>query len=239
MTEKLDSFMAMLAAATPADNICNQWRDWREGIDCGPEAPQLRQKHLRAYLAARLDNAEALLFAEASGYQGARFSGIAMTCERSLLGHKKWLDRELIFPGGGERTSDTQASPQATVQTYGFCEPTASIVWKGLLERPCAAGKVVLWNIFPFHPHRPRQYLKNGTPTEADILAHLDITKAILELFPDRPVLSVGQLSSARLAAFGVKRLSSVRHPANGGAPEFRSGLAAFLKKHAIGNPAL
>jgi hypothetical protein len=238
MVDKLDKFIAMLAAVNPSGNVCNPWRDWRPGIDSGPEAPALRRAYLRAYLNARLEKAEALLFAEATGYQGARFSGIAMTCERSLLGYKKWLARDLIFPNGErKRTSDTNASRYMVVQQRGFCEPTATIVWKGLLKRDGAAGKVVLWNIYPFHPHRPGEYLKNGTPTNSDILAHLCIAKAMLELFPDRPVLSVGDLSSAHLGALGVKKKDTVRHPANGGAPEFWVGLANFLNKHAVGEP--
>lgn len=238
MIDKLDQFITMLAAAKPGGNVCNPWRDWRLGIDSGPEAPALRRAHLRAYLNARLAKAEALLFAEATGYQGARFSGIAMTCERSLLGHKKWLAKDLVFPNGErKRTSDTNASPYKAVQRSGFCEPTATIVWKGLLERDGAAGKVVLWNIYPFHPYRPGEYLQNGTPTESDIRAHLDIAKAMLELFPDRPVLGVGDLSSAHLDDLGVKKKDTVRHPANGGAPEFRAGLANFLDKHGVGKP--
>ena len=49
------------------------------------DAAQVRRNNLMAYLLPRLGRSKIFVVAEAVGYQGGRFSGIAITCERMLL----------------------------------------------------------------------------------------------------------------------------------------------------------
>ncbi|MBQ5344040.1 MAG: uracil-DNA glycosylase, partial [Acidaminococcaceae bacterium] len=69
-----------------APRVFNPWREYEPGLDIGPEAPQIRYGNLQRYLELRC-NAHYLFIAEGLGYQGGRFSGMAMTSERILLGH--------------------------------------------------------------------------------------------------------------------------------------------------------
>ena len=50
------------------------------------EGPALRRANATAYLNARGGRAPLLLVGEAMGYAGGRFSGIAFTAERTLMG---------------------------------------------------------------------------------------------------------------------------------------------------------
>ena len=81
----LNTFMKHLQTYR-APRVFNPWRDYEPGLDIGPSAPEIRYHNLQRYLELRL-NAHYLFIAEGLGYQGGRFSGMAMTSERILLGH--------------------------------------------------------------------------------------------------------------------------------------------------------
>ena len=157
----VDRFMADLGSVSPSDLWFNPWRDWIPGIDIRPEAPRQRCAHLRAYLEARMATAAFLLVAEAPGYQGARFSGVAMTCERTLLGGKPEIPSHALFASDVvcRRTSDPAIARNGVERRLGFCEPTATVVWRELVARSGAAMGAVMWNVFPFHPHKPGEPL--------------------------------------------------------------------------------
>ena len=64
-----------------APRVFNPWWEYEPGLDIGPSAPEIRYHNLQRYLELRL-NAHYLFIAEGLGYQGGRFSGMAMTSER-------------------------------------------------------------------------------------------------------------------------------------------------------------
>lgn len=88
MGSEVDHFVDLLQRCPSKGLVSNPWRDWDRAFDTGKDAPRHRSNHLRAYLNARLSTAKALLIAEAPSFQGAKFSGIPMTCERTLLGRR-------------------------------------------------------------------------------------------------------------------------------------------------------
>ena len=74
--------------------------------------------------------------AEAVGYQGGRFTGIAITCERMLLDKHKTIRAKDVTPIRLERTSSpTSSLLKGTQQKYGFNEPTDTVVWSAIVER--------------------------------------------------------------------------------------------------------
>ncbi|WP_234053705.1 MULTISPECIES: hypothetical protein [unclassified Xanthobacter] len=186
---RLNTFLEALKAAEPAGPLVNPYRGWVKGIDADPEAPAARARHLQAYLGERLSDAALILVAEAPGYQGARFSGIAMTCERTLLGHKPQVPASAVMQMRAVRTSDPAAARNDPERLSGFGEPTATMVW-------------------------------------GEVSAHLDLLEALLDLFPGRPVVAVGETAKRNLARLGIEA-AGVRHPANGGCSAFGRGLAA------------
>lgn len=225
--EDLDWFLASLQARPSRSNVTNPWVTSVPGVDA-VDAPQIRLGHLRAYLAPRLYSAELLLVAEAPGYQGCRFSGIAMTCERTLLNRKKGIPAQGVFSGPKQRTSATTVSGKASVRRYGFCEPTATVVWQTLLGLGIKADKFVLWNVFPFHPHEPGQPLSNRTPTAAEVESESQVLLDFVALFPRCRVVAVGETAGKRLHRHDLS-IPVVRHPANGGVPDFQAGLTRLV----------
>src|ERR1700722_6105865 len=170
MSSEVDQFIDRLREYRSNGSVSNPWRDWDRKYDTDEDAPIRRSNHLRAYLNARLNTAKALLIAEAPSYQGAKFSGIPMTCERTLLGLRRVSCADVFDETiKRQRTSRPPETSSKAVKLWGFCEPTAGYVWGHMADRPGLSKKIVLWNILGFHPYRDSNRLSNRTPKDPEI----------------------------------------------------------------------
>ena len=241
MSSQVDQFVEQLQKYRSPELVSNPWRDYDSKYDSDKDAPSQRSNHLRAYLNARLNTAEALLIAEAPSYQGAKFSGIPMTCERTLFGLRHDFRVSCADVIGEtikfQRTSSPEASSKQAVKRDGFCEPTAGYVWGHMAKQPGLFKKIVLWNVFAFHTHKDTGTLSNRPPKKEEI--HTDdnrgVLKAFLLLFPDLPILAVGKISGKYLNEYlkewGLgNKVSVARHPAMRGATKFRGDFDEFLR---------
>ena len=192
------------------EHVFNPWRDRDAGTDAAADAPAARIARLRAHLDA---DARWLLLGEAAGYQGAHVSGIPFTSERLML--EGAIPRIAL---GGRRLS-TRPRP--------WSEPSATTVW-GTLHALGRAQDTLLWNAFPWHPHRPGLPQTNRAPTPAERRAGLPVLLALLAAFPGVRCFAVGRNAETSLAEVGVAA-TPLRHPSMGGASRFRDGLHAAL----------
>jgi hypothetical protein len=151
----VEAFLNTLHDLPAMPNVFNPWRDMDPVHDENPSAPIIRTEQLRRYLRQRLGTARLVLIAEAAGYQGAKFTGIAMTSERILLGHKPEVPATHPVEGGALQTSKRDHHP------LGVNEPTATIVWTQMAKHQLPPNDFVLWNAFPCHPHDPGESLSN------------------------------------------------------------------------------
>lgn len=225
MSEAVSRFIDRLQAFS-SRQVFNPWSEHDADADASRRAPQIRADQLSRYLAERVAHADLLLIAEAAGYQGAKFSGCAMTSERMLLGHlhAKGINPQDILSGPIVRTSRSSLRP------LGFNEPTATVVWSTLLGAGLAPRSWVNWNAFAFHPHREGDRLSNRTPGNAELHAASDCLRAFLEIFPRCTVVAVGAQCARTLDSFGVA-YSAVRHPSMGGATRFRAGMHGIISR--------
>lgn len=226
MSKKIDVLLEMLQHPPHNHNIFNPWYDNDHENDGGPRAPEIRRWQLDAYLRTRLRRAKYLLLAEAVGYQGGHFSGIAMTSERILLG--QLADRgvlpEHVLPN---RKARQTSHPAKFVN--GFSEPTATIVWQALMHSGLDPAEFVLWNIFPWHPFQPEKgLLSNRTPTNSELQSAIPIVEYVLRTFKKAKIAAVGRKSAGILEQLGVQA-TAMRHPAQGGATLFRQQFAAWV----------
>jgi hypothetical protein len=143
-----------------------------------------------------------------------------MTSERQLLASGSLGDE--LFAGEKRRTS------RETVRAKGFTEPTATIVWGRMLEAGLAGPEWVNWNAFAWHPRKDGP-LTNRTPTPQEFEAGVPVLDRFLSLFPGAAVVAVGEKARGKLGELGVRVVAAVRHPANGGATEFRKGIDRVL----------
>jgi hypothetical protein len=196
-----------------APNVVNPYREAFADLD-GPAAARRRRENLEAYL-DRVGTPRLVLVGEALGYRGGRFSGIAFTSERQLLGPD---DRRL--PWGGAPFQATSRNPAL------WLEPSGSIVWDGLGGD--ARGALV-WNSFPWHPYAAAGPLSNRTPERGLVAANLHVLERLLAELPDARMLAVGRTAQGALAELGLEA-PALRHPAHGGAMLFREQLREQMR---------
>lgn len=216
-----------LLEKTPEGAFFNPWFQRDEEHDISEDAPEIRRNHLKTYLQERLGKAKYLFVAEALGYQGGHFTGIAMTSERILLGHHEPVHG---IPADGAFTSITfKRTSKTEVNAKGMSEPTATIMWKALYNLGINPYETVLWNALPWHPYKQADgLLSNRTPTDDELEKGYPALQAFLGLYPDGKIIAVGRKCEQSLNAFDVPHIP-VRHPANGGAPKFRKQMKGIL----------
>ncbi|SMO75955.1 uracil-DNA glycosylase [Fodinibius sediminis] len=225
---KIDSLFELLQQ-TPEGAFFNPWYQHDSHHDQHNDAPAIRRRQLRAYLSERISKARYLFIAEALGYQGGHFTGIAMTSERILLGHHEPVHG--IPSDGAFKSVQPQRTSKPDLKAQGMSEPTATIMWKALYKLGIDPYEAVLWNALPWHPYDPCDgMLSNRTPTDQELEQGYPSLELFLSLFPGAKRIAVGRKCEQSLTEFGISYVP-VRHPANGGAPKFRRQMKALIEK--------
>jgi len=161
-------------------------------------------------------NPALMMIGEAPGFQGCRVAGLSFTSER------------LIVEGAIPRV--TSRGQRISSRTRPFSEPSATIVW-GALYRHGLAERTVLWNAFAWHPHKPERGQTNRRPTTPELDAGKEVLKELVRTFDGVPILAVGRTAEGVLSKLGIKAQGRLRHPANGGAGDFRRGIALWARR--------
>lgn len=170
------------------------------------DAALRRRKNLEVFLEAALDlKVETIWIARDLGYRGGRRTGVPLTDEVHLA-----LVGQLF---GVELRRATKGPIVA--------ERTAAVIWKVLtrLQQP-----VVLWNVFPYHPHEPDQPFSNRAHTAAERAVTLPLLKSLVDMFRPRQLVAIGRDAQQALDNVDIK-ICTVRHPSYGGQSEFTEGV--------------
>lgn len=173
-----------------------------------------RVKNLKAHLSC--PDPLCILIGEAAGFRGARFTGVPFTSE------KLFVDQSIprVDHPRGERI---------TTRHIPWKEPSATIVWEELHKNQ-VADRTILFNAVPWHPEGNDGPLSNRPPNADEKKAGQKCLSLFFELFPDIPVMALGNIASESLKKLSVEHIK-IRHPANGGATLFRAGASVFIKK--------
>lgn len=171
------------------------------------DAASRRKQNLQHFLEVALDKKiETIWIARDLGYRGGRRTGVALTDDIHL-------DQASRLLGG--------ASLKRATRGPAVAERTAAIVWKVLadLDEP-----VFLWNVFPFHPHEPKDPFSNRCHTREERLVALPLLRALINMLQPKQLVAIGR--DAQLALKDLETpVATVRHPSYGGQCEFMSGL--------------
>lgn len=211
--------------------LFNPWYHRDKKNDLLAEAPEIRRCQLEAYLSERVNRAKFLFIAEALGYQGGHFTGMAMTSERIILGHQS--EKYGIKPDHVFKTIKPTRTSNPDLTKNGMSEPTATIMWGAIVELNMDPYDVVLWNAVPWHPFNEKKgLLSNRTPSKEELLAGTKHLKPFISLFGKvQHIVAVGKKCELSLNELGIP-YTGVRHPANGGAPAFRKQLRQLMLKY-------
>ena len=178
-----------------------------------PYGHESQRKNLRAYFEALIQwpCSGDLLVGIAPGYAGCALTGIPFTSEDVIQNSP----HPFVC---GLRPHLCAAGMQS--------EPTATIVWDYLSQRPAIPA---FWNIFPFHPHKPGNPGKNRTPTAEEVRFGHEVLNSVVEIFAPKRILAIGKLPHKTLSKFKHPLLADyIRHPAYGGKAGFIAGMKSF-----------
>lgn len=207
---RLDRLVLRLAASPGTPTLFNPYADTDRAVDV-PDAASIRRRNIRRYLHAFAggDGID-LWLGEAPSRFGARRTGVPFTGEGRLV---DLSSRLAIAPFEIATTADAPAAPSSG---------TSRQIWGALPAR-----LPLFWNAVMHHPHRAEIALRNRTPSRSEIVRSRDTLALLVEAIRPRRILAIGRVAEGASAGFGVP-VTYVRHPAQGGAAEFRAGVLAF-----------
>ena len=193
-------------AGTSLPTTFNPWRDTCELHDRA-DAAACRRDNLERMLEAAIDvRVETMWIARDLGYRGGRRTGVPLTDEVHLGSAGALL-------GGIELERATEGPVVA--------ERTAAIIWRVLAR---VGQPVMLWNVFPFHPHDAGSQLSNRCHTRAERVATWPLLQALVEMLKPRQIVAIGRDAQLALGELGLPT-TGVRHPSYGGQREFMEGV--------------
>jgi uracil-DNA glycosylase len=212
MPRRFDRFLDELARTAVSARACNQNA---RGI---PENA-IRRRNLRLYL-EQLDavGPRLMLVGEAVSYRGGRLTGIAFVSE------------SLMLCGVGDILGEHNGYRRATTTPRPSTEASATMVWATIRH---IEPLPLLWNAFPFHPHREGNPFSNRLPTAAELAIGARFIEWLLRLFPIERVAAIGNAAAASLTRLGVEHVK-VRHPSQGGKRKFVEGMARLSQPASV-----
>jgi len=180
-----------------SDIVFNQYQD--EDI----------RNNLRLYFDYLLQNKpDVILIGEAPGYNGCRLTGIPFTSGAVIKKSKHKIFKKI----GSEIVLHQEVS-----------ENTATILWDFLGSDRLVP---ILWNAFPFHPHRSGIPESNRRPDASEIEEGKKYLRIVYDLFEPKKLCSLGRVGEAVLKElFPNEKIIYIRHPSRGGKKNFIKGM--------------
>jgi len=193
-------------AGVRMQSVFNPWSD-RCPIHDRHDAAERRRENLERVLEAALETGvETLWIARDLGYRGGRRTGVPLTDEVHL-------DRAGALLGGIALERATEGPIVA--------ERTAAIVWRVLAQ---IGQPVMLWNVFPFHPHEIDDPLSNRCHTRREREATWPLLQKLVAMIRPKRIVAIGRDAFTALGDIGIP-INAVRHPSYGGQRDFISGV--------------
>lgn len=109
--------------------------------------------------------------------------------------------------------------------THGpvVAEHTVAVVWRVLAR---VGAPVVLWNVFPLHPHEADDPLSNRCHTRAEREATWSFLTVLIDMIAPSRIVAIGRDAALALRGIDVP-VMTVRHPSMG-KTEFIAGVRAI-----------
>lgn len=201
------TFVTSLSNLT-LESVFNPYRDCCPAND-RMDAAKLRRRNLIRCLESSLDaKIETIWIARDLGYRGGRRTGIPLTDEVHLAAARGMF-------GGIDLDRATRGPVVA--------ERTAAIVWRLLSSLP---EPVMLWNVFPLHPHESGNPLSNRCHTRRERELAWPFLEALVAMIKPRRIVAIGRDAAEALADTNIP-ICTVRHPSYGGQADFIAGIRA------------
>lgn len=206
---QIRDFIYRLKQANPGQHCVNPYQN-------GCAANDVRCHNLKLYL-GKLSKRQPthLLIGEAPGYRGCRLSGIPFVSPAILTRGLPACDLFGLAQG-------FVLPEDATAVTN---EASATIMWQTIAAiKPTP----LLWNAFPFHPHKPGHPDSNRSPGQAELAEGIAFLEQIIDMFQQPQLVAIGK-KAAQLLSRCQWPHTAVRHPSHGGKDQFIKGIQALF----------
>lgn len=111
-------------------------------------------------------------------------------------------------------------------------EPSSAII-QSFLSQSYPQIPVLMWNAFPFHPHRPNQTESNRSPNAEELGLGHSILQSFIKLFPNLTYFcAIGRTAEKQLLKINLPTQPIyIRHPAHGGKTKCIKTLDQFFRQ--------
>jgi hypothetical protein len=103
-------------------------------------------------------------------------------------------------------------------------EASATIFWSVMHPK---FPKFFAWNCVPFHPHMPGNPLSNRPVLPSEIKRYAFLLQKLVCCLQPVNIIALGRKAARALSDLGYQS-AQVRHPAHGGAAQFRAAMATY-----------
>lgn len=203
MTPK--KFVTQLAEYRSA-SVFNPWSQCCAEHDLVDAADRRRANLIHMLEAAIDSSAETMWIARDLGYRGGRRTGVPLTDELHLADAASLM--------GGIKLERATEGPV-------MAERTAAIIWRVLGD---IGEPIMLWNIFPFHPHNLDDEQSNRCHTRKERETTWPLLQSLIAMLKPRRIVAIGRDAQTALAGSSIP-IIPIRHPSYGGQKEFISGM--------------
>jgi len=204
----INTFIENLAKTAVPPKTTNQYTLKTQNVTQN----KIRRDNLQAYLQRMTAiQPQFMLVGEAPGYRGARLTGIPFISPDMLT----------------QLPSRLGISPLTVSNEWPHIqkEASATIMWETLSQ---VTAVPLLWNAFPFHPHKPNNLQSNRRPTSKELALGRPFLQELNNLFTIQTIIAVGNTAAQALTRWDIPH-EKVRHPSYGGKADFQTGLFKLL----------
>lgn len=205
-SDSIHQFMDKLSEIKSDERIFNQYRE-----------SEIAKTNLTNYFnLMELNQPKILLIGEAPGYKGCRISGIPFTSGQIIANSPIFMKYRQSF----HFTSIEDEKENSANAFYELFE-----------QHPELFNSLIMWNSYPFHPHKENLHETNRAPTTKELKIGAEFIKLIIDIFNINEIVPVGK-KAEKVCKYlkDVVIHPAIRHPSFGGKPEFLRGMQELMR---------
>ena len=185
------------------ENTFNPYSD-RCAVHDLADAPRTRSLMLQSMLETAANREiDSLWIGRDLGYRGGRRTGLAFTDDVNVQAHtERW-----------------GLSMHRSTQGAAVAERTAAVIWRVLSQ---VRTSIFLWNVFPLHPHEPRNPFSNRSHKSRERRAGEEVLSQLIALLRPHRLIAIGHAAGQTARRLhNQNKVIQVRHPSHGGKTQF------------------